>query len=83
LKVRKCNHDRSHNEKEDKGAIDGYGHGRSNCQTLFVMEQIPSDNHVRDMLDSVKPECFHPLFAHALEVFQTGGGLTAFFAVTC
>ena len=26
---------------------DGYGHGRSNCETLFGMERIPSDNHVR------------------------------------
>jgi hypothetical protein len=30
--------------------------------------QIPSDNHVRDMLDPVEPEHFHPLFAHAAEV---------------
>jgi hypothetical protein len=25
---------------------DGHGHGRSNCQTLFGMMAIPSDNHV-------------------------------------
>jgi hypothetical protein len=25
---------------------DGHGHGRSNCQTLFGMTAIPSDNHV-------------------------------------
>jgi hypothetical protein len=28
------------------------GHGRSNCQSLFGMSRIPSDNRVRDMLDS-------------------------------
>jgi hypothetical protein len=44
---------------------DGHGHGRSNCETLFAMTQIPSDNHIRDMLDPVGPECFHPLFCHA------------------
>jgi hypothetical protein len=27
------------------------GHGRSNCQTLFGIEKIPSDNYIRDMLD--------------------------------
>src|SRR6478672_1229812 len=27
------------------------GHGRSNCQTLFGMSRIPTDNHIRAMLD--------------------------------
>ena len=64
---------------------DGYGHGRSNCETLFGMGQIPSDNHVRDMLDPVEPECFHALFPRAVEALQAGGGLTAFrrLAITC
>jgi hypothetical protein len=31
------------------------GHGRSNCETLFGMTKIPSDNHIRDMLDGVAP----------------------------
>ena len=41
---------------------EGHGHGRSNCETLFGMTRIPSDNHVRDMLDPVAPECFHARF---------------------
>src|SRR5271155_1154694 len=57
---------------------DGYGHGRSNCETLFGMERIPSDNHVRDMLDPVAPECFHALFPRAVKALEAGGGLTAF-----
>jgi hypothetical protein len=57
---------------------DGHGHGRSNCETLFGMTQIPSDNHVRDMLDPVPPECFHARFSHAVQVLEAGGGLTAF-----
>ena len=44
----------------------GHGHGRSNCETLFGMTRIPSDNHVRDMLDPVPPECFHARFPHAV-----------------
>src|SRR5271163_2061665 len=57
---------------------DGYGHGRSNCETLFGMERIPSDNHVRDMLDPMAPECFHALFPRAVKALEAGGGLTAF-----
>jgi hypothetical protein len=57
---------------------DGYSHGRSNYKTLFGMLQIPSDNHVRDMLDPVEPECFYAHFSHALQVLEAGGGLTAF-----
>src|ERR1700752_386087 len=32
------------------------GHGRSNCQTLFGMSRIPTDNHIRAMLDAVAPD---------------------------
>ena len=56
----------------------GHGHGRSNCETLFGMARIPSDSHVRDMLDPVPPECFHARFPHAVEVLEAGGGLAAF-----
>jgi hypothetical protein len=40
---------------------DGAGRGRSNCQTLFGMTEIPSDNHTLDMLDPVDPASFYPL----------------------
>ena len=29
------------------------GHGTSNCQTLFGMEKIPTDNHIRTLPDAV------------------------------
>jgi hypothetical protein len=32
------------------------GHGRSNCESLFGLSKIPSDNHIRDMLDAATPE---------------------------
>jgi hypothetical protein len=57
---------------------DGHGHGRSNCQTLFGMIDIPGDSHVRDMLDPVEPERFHGHFPRALEVLEAGGSLKAF-----
>jgi hypothetical protein len=31
------------------------GHGRSNCETLFGLSAIPSDNYIRTMLDGVAP----------------------------
>ena len=34
------------------------GHGRSNCQTLFGMSAIPSDNYIRLMLDGASPAAF-------------------------
>jgi hypothetical protein len=41
--------------------------GRSNAQSLFHIQQIPSDNHIRQTLDPVPPEKLFPLYD---EVFQ-------------
>src|SRR5580704_16886806 len=38
------------------------GHGRSNCQSLFGIEKIPSDNYIRDMLDDADPALLAPCF---------------------
>ena len=38
------------------------GHGRSNCQSLFGIEKIPSDNYIRDMLDAADPALLQPCF---------------------
>jgi hypothetical protein len=38
------------------------GHGRSNCQTLFGIGKIPSDNYIRDMLDAADPALLAPCF---------------------
>ena len=38
------------------------GHGRSNCQTLFGIGRIPSDNYIRDMLDEADPALLQPCF---------------------
>ncbi len=38
------------------------GQGRSNCQTLFGIEKIPSDNYIRDMLDGADPALLSPCF---------------------
>src|ERR1700689_4020092 len=38
------------------------GRGRSNCQSLFGIEKIRSDNYIRDMLDEADPALLAPCF---------------------
>ena len=54
------------------------GQGRSNCQTLFGLDRIPSDNHVRALLDPVNPDHFHPVFAEMVAELERSGGLNDF-----
>jgi len=55
------------------------GYGRSNCESLFGLSKIPSDNHIRDMLDPASPELLHPVFAEVAEhLGRIGGGLDVF-----
>ena len=54
------------------------GQGRSNCQTLFGLDKITSDNHVRALLDPADPDHFHPVFAEVVAELEGSGGLKAF-----
>jgi hypothetical protein len=54
------------------------GHGRSNCQTLLGMAAVPSDNHIRQMLDGTSPGAFDGLFLKAVESVAAADGLLAF-----
>ena len=54
------------------------GQGRSNCQTLFGLDKLPSDNHVRARLDPASPDHFHPVFAEVVAELEGSGGLEAF-----
>lgn len=54
------------------------GHGRSNCQTLFGLDRIPTDNHIRAMLDPVGPALLRPVFATVLDQLENSGGIDAF-----
>ena len=51
------------------------GHGRSNCQTLFGISRIPTDNTIRNRLDPVAPEHLFPLFEDGLAALERTGGL--------
>jgi hypothetical protein len=54
------------------------GRGTSNCQTLFGMTRIPTDNHVRSILDPVPPATLFPMFEQTLGALEAGGGLALF-----
>ena len=55
------------------------GHARSNCQTLFDLPKIPTDDQIRDMLDPVEPQLLYPVFAEPVAILEgLKGGLEQF-----
>ena len=50
-------------------------HMASNCQTLFGMTKIPTDNHIRSMLDPVDPAHLQPCFDASIDMLRQRGGL--------
>src|SRR5260370_11743666 len=55
-----------------------HGRNASNCKTLFGIEKIPSDNHIRDLLDPAPPELLDPCSDHTLEQIRQHGGMKDF-----
>jgi hypothetical protein len=49
--------------------------GQSNAQSLFHLEQIPSDNHIRQTLDPVRPEALFACYDAVLESLRQTGQL--------
>ena len=54
------------------------GRKMSNCQSLFGMTAVPTDNHIRAMLDPVPPSHLQPAFDQTLDMLRRHGGLRAF-----
>jgi hypothetical protein len=52
--------------------------GKSNAQTVFGMERIPTDNHIRDLLDAVTPETVYPVFDTAHQILSDSGHIEPF-----
>jgi hypothetical protein len=52
--------------------------GKNNAQTLFGVFKIPSDNHIRDLLDVVEPSEVYPMFDFIFDGFQRSGVVDAF-----
>jgi len=49
--------------------------GRSNAKTLFGIDQLPSDNHIRSMLGGVPPEHFDTMFYHVIDHLEKQAAL--------
>ena len=47
--------------------------GKSNAKTLFGIEKIPSDNHIRDILDNIDPSYLQPLYDRGLKYLKDAG----------
>jgi hypothetical protein len=54
------------------------GRKTSNCQTLFGIAKIPSDNHIRAMLDPAHPSLLQPSFDQVITTLRVHGGLKEF-----
>ena len=52
--------------------------GKSNAQTLFGMREIPTDNHIRSLLDGVAPSYAFPLFERVFNELEALGQLDSF-----
>ena len=49
--------------------------GRSNAKSLFGIEKIPSDNHIRDILDDINPKYISPMFEQLLSSLKKSNTL--------
>ena len=52
--------------------------GQSNAKTLFKIQKIPSDNHIRQMLDPVPPEELYPVYDEIFAALHERGVLKTF-----
>lgn len=52
--------------------------GRSNAQTLFGIDQTPTDPHIRNLLDPLAPTELGPLFPHLFAQLDQAGALAAY-----
>ena len=52
--------------------------GCNNALSLFRVEQIPSDNQIRNLLDPVPPSAVFPVFSAVVEALHAGGQLDAY-----
>jgi hypothetical protein len=52
--------------------------GQNNAQSLFGLEQVPSDGQIRNLLDPIAPEQLAPPFWRVFEQLRDGDYLTAY-----
>jgi hypothetical protein len=47
--------------------------GGNNARTLFGVHEIPSDNHIRSLLDATPPDTLKPVYAFLLNALEQAG----------
>ena len=52
--------------------------GKNNAKTLFDVFKIPTDNHIRSLLDPVEPATVYPMFDFICGGFQHAGMVDSF-----
>ena len=52
--------------------------GKSNAQTLFRVKRIPTENHVRWLLDPVSPRLLDSAFARLFRLLEDAGALASY-----
>lgn len=52
--------------------------GHDNAESLFYIKDIPSDNHIRNILDFVPPSTMIPFFDHIVQNLKAAGLLDVF-----
>ena len=55
--------------------------GQNNVQSLFAVENIPCDNHIRHMLDPVPPQNLFPVYDEAFQSLREQGVIDSLRAV--
>ena len=52
--------------------------GGNNAQSVFGIQEIPSDNQIRGMLDPVPPQALYPVYDRVYEALRQEGILQSF-----
>jgi len=52
--------------------------GHNNAQSFFAIQDIPSDNQIRGMLDPVPPQSLYPVYDHIYQALRQEGILQSF-----
>src|SRR5918997_1730851 len=56
--------------------------GKDNAQTLFGVHQVPTDNHIRSLLDAVDPAEVYPMVPYIFKGLQQAGVVDSYRAVS-
>jgi hypothetical protein len=52
--------------------------GHNNANSIFGIQNIPSDNHIRNLLDEVNPTYIFPAFRHIFNLLNSNGYLNEY-----